>query len=140
MREDEIYSERRDLFKQYDTGEYSVSELCRRFGLSRTWFYKLRTRREKLGEEGLRISGRGRPGIARRLGVDIESQILEYVREHPTHGPGRIAASLNKRHLGNVHIGHTAIYGVLKKHNLNTKGKRLIWQTAVMKPQSEDSR
>ncbi len=38
--------ERVGLFRDYETGVFSVSDLCRRYGISRETFYVLKRRRE----------------------------------------------------------------------------------------------
>ncbi|WP_368856437.1 transposase [Methylocystis sp. MJC1] len=40
--------ERISLFRDFDTGAYAVSDLCRRYGVSRETFYVWRRRRESL--------------------------------------------------------------------------------------------
>jgi len=42
------------MFELYDQGEHTVVEICRQFGISRTWFYRLKRRRQAMGDEGLR--------------------------------------------------------------------------------------
>ena len=49
-----LYRGRLKVFQDYDTGRYTVSDICKRYGYSRTWFYKFKERRERLGNEGLR--------------------------------------------------------------------------------------
>jgi len=124
---DLVYRERLRVFQDYDTGQYTVTSLCKKYGYSRTWFYKFKERRERLGDEGLRPMVRKVPEMPNQVPVDIELRILDYVKEYPTHGPERISNELNTERYGFLKVGHTGVYGVLKRHNLNTRKKRLQW-------------
>jgi len=93
--EDRVFTTRCKMFELYDRKEHTVVEICKLFGISRTWFCKLKRRREGLGDEGL------------------------------TSGPERLSNELQLR--GLLKIGHTAVYGVMRRNGLNTKRKRLEW-------------
>lgn len=125
--DDLIYRQRLIAFQDYDTGQYTVTSLCKKHGYSRTWFYKFKKRREASGDEGLRPMIRKSPEMPNQVPVDIEYKILDYVKEYPTHGPQRISDQLSTERYGSIEVGHTGVYGVLKRHSLNTKKKRLAW-------------
>lgn len=120
-----VYRVRLKVFRDYDTGKYNVSDICKRYGYSRTWFYKFKERRERLGNEGLRPITRKAPKMPNQIPIDIEYKVLEYVKYFPTHGPQRISNELSTEKYGYVKVGHTGVYGVLKRNNLNIKKKRL---------------
>jgi len=52
-----------------------------------------------------------------------EARILDYVKDHPGHGPQRIAHELR----GQITVGPTGVYGVLKRHGINKRKTRLEW-------------
>lgn len=54
--------------------------------------------------------------------LDVEMRILEYSEQSPSHGPVRIADELHKT---GVLVKASAVYNVLKRHDLNTRKKRL---------------
>jgi len=72
----------------------SVVELCKKYGVSRSWYYKWKKRRDKNGEEGLKPKVRGKPNMPNKVPKRIENQILNFVKEYPTYGPERIEAEL----------------------------------------------
>lgn len=83
---------RRKMMRDYEGG-VPVSRIARELGVSRTTFYRIRGRYERLGEEGLR-NGSCRPHSSpRRLPWQIEVAILAY-RERERVGPARIAIAL----------------------------------------------
>ena len=128
MTSDDIISRHRmQVFRDYDTGKYTVTDLCKKYGYSRTWFYKWKRRRDRLGNDGLRPFEPSKPHRPNQTPLDIEYRILIYVLDFPTHGPERIANELGGSEYGHLKIGHTAVYGVLRRHDLHTKAKRLEW-------------
>jgi hypothetical protein len=66
----------------------NVSEACRRHGMSRTLFYRLRGRLEQYGPEGVhpkrRQARRGRPSP---LSVQVERRVIAFALAWPTCGP-----------------------------------------------------
>jgi transposase InsO family protein len=125
--EELVYRQRLQVFQQYDSGQHTVASICRKYGYSRTWFYKFKERRERLGDEGLRSKVRQAPQMPNQVAVDVEYRILDYVKAFPTHGPQRMANELATDKHRFTQVGHTGVYGVLKRHNLNTRKKRLAW-------------
>jgi transposase-like protein len=75
--EDIIYKHRLQIFQDYDSGQYTVSSLCRRYGYSRTWFYKFKERCSGLGDEGLRVMIRKDPKMPNQTPIDIEYKVLD---------------------------------------------------------------
>jgi transposase InsO family protein len=80
-----------------------------------------------LGNDGLKPFKPSRPRRPNQTPLDVEYRILIYVLDFPTHGPKRIVNELAKADYGPIEIGHTAVYNVLRRHNLNTRTKRLEW-------------
>ena len=58
-----------------------------------------------------------------RTTLQDEARILEYVKLNPGHGPQRIANEM-RNHLS---VGHTGVYGVLKRKSLNRRRDREEW-------------
>ncbi len=69
--------------------------------------------------------------------ADIEESILAFVQEHPSWGPRRISNELKKNENGGINVGETAVYGVLKRNDLNTRQKRLKWIDSLKPPQEK---
>ena len=123
--EDRVFITRMKMFELYDQGEHTVVEICRQFGISRTWFYRLKRRREAMGDEGLG-SGPQKPMVfANQTPLEDELVVLDFIQQFPSYGPERISRELARK--GSLKIGHTAVYGIMKRRDLNTKKKRLEW-------------
>ena len=118
----QMYEDRCHIFNYFFSHSISVMDLCKLFNRSRTWFYKWKRRYDLYGENGLRNVDRGLPAMPNRTPLDIEMKILDFIITYPTHGPVRIANELTKQ---NVKVKPSAVYNVLKRHNLNTHKQRL---------------
>jgi len=119
-----FYHMRVKIFEEADKKETSITSLCKKYHVSRKWFYKWKKRREKGGDEGLRTRMRATPKMPNKVPVELEEKILEFIKEYPTYGPARIEAELKRR---NIIVGHTGIYNVLQRRGLNASKMRLEW-------------
>ena len=117
-----MYVDRHHIFNYYFSNSITVTELCRRFNRSRTWFYKWLHRYELYGKEGLRNINRSPPAMPNKTPLDVEMKILDFINTYPAYGPVRIANELTKHH---VPVKPSAVYNVLKRHNLNARKQRL---------------
>ena len=135
----QIYKDRCNIFKTYFSRSMTVTECCRIFGRSRTWFYKWLHRYELFGEDGLRDIERGQPAMPNQTPIDVEIKILDYIEQHPSHGHTRTADELN---IIGVPVKRSAVYNVLKQLNLNKQKMRLehvrIKSGIVVKPSDLD--
>jgi transposase InsO family protein len=55
----------------------------------------------------------------------IEQRVLAFALAHPGHGPARIAAELGREKWGGIRISANGVWGVLRRHGLSTRAKRL---------------
>lgn len=117
-----MYEDRWHIFNYFFTYRLSVTELCTLFNRSRTWFYKWKQRYDLYGKGGLYNIDRSSPAMPNRTPLDIEMKILDFIIIYPAYGPQRIA---NELILQNVLVKPSAVYNVLKRHNLNTRKQRL---------------
>jgi len=117
-----MYKDRVYFFKTYLSSSMTVTEFCKRINRSRTWYYKWHWRYQQYGEEGLRNITRDPPAMPNKTPVDVEMNIVAFIEQHPSYGHVRIADEL---HHGGVSVKPSAVYNVLKRHNLNTRKKRL---------------
>lgn len=117
-----MYEDRCHVFNYFFSHSISVIDLCKRYNRSRTWFYKWKRRYDLYGKDGLRNVDRSSPSIPNRTPLDIEMKILNFIITYPTYGPQRIANELTRK---NVPVKPSAVYNVLKRHNLNTRKQRL---------------
>ncbi len=78
-------------------GLASVSELCRRFGISRKTGHKWRLRYRCEGAVGLRDRSSAPGTNPAWLGSEVVSGVLEVRHRHPTWGPRKVKAWLEER-------------------------------------------
>ncbi|MFC1560957.1 helix-turn-helix domain-containing protein [Candidatus Latescibacterota bacterium] len=114
----QMYKDRYHIFNYFFTHRLSVTELCKLFNRSQTWFYKWKRRYDHFGEAGLRNIDCSPPAMPNRTPLDIEMKILDFIITYPTYGPQRIANELSRE---NVPVNPSAVYNVLKRQNLNTR-------------------
>jgi len=101
----------------------NVSEACRRHGMSRTLFYRLRGRLELYGPDGVhpkrRQARRGRPSA---LPVHTERRVIAFALAWPTCGPQWFSDQLGREGLS---VAPVTIWRVLRRHRLGTRRARL---------------
>lgn len=89
--------ERIALFRAYESGAFSVSELCRRFGISRETFYVWKARRES-GEAGW-FEERSHAVSCCPHATDpaVGERLVAVRKRFPQYGPKKIRAWLDRR-------------------------------------------
>ena len=83
-----------------------MTDLCREFDISRKTGYKILSRYQKSGLEGLTDRSRRPYRQANRLPELLESRIVQLRREHPTWGAPKIREKLKRQSLGHCPSGH----------------------------------
>jgi transposase InsO family protein len=103
-----------------DSGE-SVSELARRFGVCRKTVYKWLQRYELGGLEELKDHSR-RPLVqAARTPAEVEAWITDLRRTHPSWGPRKLRAWLERKHPEHGWPAESTIGLILERQGLNGK-------------------
>lgn len=118
----QMYEDRCHIFNYFFSHSICVSDICKLFNRSRTWFYKWKWRYDQYDKAGLRNIDRSPPAMPNRTPLDIEMKILDFITTYPTYGPQRIANELTRK---NIPVKPSAAYNVLKRYNLNTRKQRL---------------
>ncbi|MEW6189033.1 MAG: integrase core domain-containing protein, partial [Actinomycetota bacterium] len=67
------------------------------------------------------------PKMPNQIKKGVEKDILDYVKEYPTHGPERIANELKRKTFGRIDYTGGGIYNVLKRNGLNRRLNRLLF-------------
>jgi len=123
MTSDEImYRDRLHIIKYYFKHCISVKKVCEQFDRSRTWFYKWKHRYDLYGNAGLMKITRRPPVQPNQTPLDVEMEILNFIETYPSYGPVRIAYELTRK---KVPVKPSAVYNILKRHDLNTHKLRL---------------
>ena len=118
----QMYVDRLHIIKYYLNHRIRVIELCKQFNRSRTWFYKWKRRYDAYGDIGLMNILRRAPAQPNQTPINIEMKILDFIEEHPSYGPVRIANEMKRNEIA---VTPSAVYNVLKRHTLNTRKLRL---------------
>lgn len=120
--EDSIHSQRLRVLRDAQRLG-NVSEACRRHGVSRTLFYRLRQRFEQYGPDGVhpkrRQARRGRPAT---LTVQTERRVIAIALAWPTCGPQWYSDQLAR---DGVAVAATTIWRLLRRQQLGTRKARL---------------
>jgi hypothetical protein len=74
------------LFREYDTGVFTATELCAPYGISRETFYDWKRRREK-GDEYFEDKSHAPMSCPHRTSVDLVEAVIAMRRRHPNFGP-----------------------------------------------------
>ena len=123
-----VFNLRKRIFEDWRCKRLTWQEVKAKYGFSKKWFYKYRKRFLKYGYAGLKDKVRNNTNRPHALTWDQKLRIMDYVYEHPTHGPHRISREQIPR------ISGKAVWCYLRQENLNTRRKRRLWAHAQGKP------
>jgi len=110
---------------EWRTGKFTITELCKNFGISRTTAYKIIDRFEKSGYEGLRELSRTPRKHPNETKDYIVKAILELKAKYPRWGAKKIEKLLFKGFLEEDIPSYITIHNILKKNGLVCPQKRL---------------
>lgn len=99
-------------------GPFSITELCRRFGISRKTGYKLLARYESDGPEGMRDRSRAPASHPNRTSVEFEAAVLRVRKVHATWGSKKILAILARDHAPGELPARSTVDQILKRAGL----------------------
>lgn len=102
---------------------YTMTELCERYGVSRKTGYKWAQRYASCGWEGLQERSRAPLSCPHRTPEDVEQDLLELRRQHPTWGARKLLACLRRREPEVGWPSASTVGGILKRHGL-VEGRR----------------
>ena len=105
---------------------FSVAEICRQFNISRKTGYKWLSRYEKYGALGLEDHHRRPKRCPHKTESRIVTSIKYHRMKHPTWGPKKLLAILEKQHPEWDNPAESTIAGILNREGLITGYKRRI--------------
>lgn len=100
------------------SGAYTMTELCRAFGISRKTGYKWAERYRQEGPDGLRDRSRAPKSCPHRTESRCEQALLEARREHPLWGPRKLLVVLKRQHPRWPWPAPSTAGEILKRHGL----------------------
>jgi transposase InsO family protein len=120
--EDSIHSQRLRVLREAERVG-NVSEACRRHGMSRTLFYRLRKRFELYGADGVHPKRReARAGRPPAVPVQTERRVIAFALAWPTCGPQWYSDQLARE---GVTLAPVTIWRLLRRQQLGTRAARL---------------
>ena len=103
----------------------NVRAACRMMGIHHSTFYRWKHQMERHGPQILRPRERRQPRMPNATSPHVEHRIVAFALGHPGFGPARVSAELRREKWGGIVISPSGAWRVLKRHGLNTRGKRL---------------
>ena len=110
--------QRERFVSEFDSCQYTMTELCERYGISRKTGYVWVDRYAKEGLEGLRDRSRAPRSCPHGTSEAVSERLLELRRSHPTWGPRKLLAWLEKREPERSWPSASTVGGILKRHGL----------------------
>jgi transposase len=93
-----VVERRKQFLAEYRSGEWSMTDLCRAYGISRPTGYEVLRRYEREGELGLEERSRAPERHTNQTSWEIEEQVLGLRRQHPRWGPRTLKTRLSDLH------------------------------------------
>ena len=124
----------------HQTGQFTMVELCRQFGISRPTGYAILKRYEDEGWDALEPRSRKHQGHPRQTSSEIEDALLTQRGKHPHWGARKLLVLLERAMPGVELPCESTVNNILKKHGQVTPRKknrrRIINKYPVFDPQS----
>jgi putative transposase len=105
-------------------GWTSMTELCARYGVSRRVGYKWLARYEQTGLSGLADRSRAPRRQAAASSPEIVGEIVALRRKHPTWGPRKLRAWLDRKRPGTTWPACSTLGAILKREGLSKPRRR----------------
>jgi transposase InsO family protein len=113
-----VLEQRTRFVFDYQTGLYTMAELCRVYEISRPTGYKWVERRQQDGMEGLKDRSRAPERHPNQTSRKVEEQILELRRKHPSWGAKKLKGHLEWKWGGRRWPAASTIGELLKREGL----------------------
>lgn len=110
--------ERMRFIQAHDEGVYSMTELCRQYGVSRKTGYKWLHRYREGGSVALLDRSRAPRSTPHAITEPVAALLLETRRKHPSWGPRKLLRCLSNRHPTIKLPAASTVGDLLKRHGL----------------------
>lgn len=124
--ETDVTKERTRFVFDYESGLFTMSELCERFGISRQTGYTLWSRYQDQGLRGLEDRTRGPKSCPHKTAPEVEEALLSLRRQYPNWGPVTLLQRLAKLRPHLALPAASTAGEILKRHGLISARKRRI--------------
>ena len=123
-KETTMLKEKQEFINSYETGQYSLSELCRVFEISRPTAYRLLSKYKKYGKEGLGNLSTVPINHPNKTVPEIETAILYFRNKHKNWGARKIKVLLEKDFDKSLVPSSMTIHTIMRKNGLVIRKKR----------------
>src|SRR5215469_11123564 len=131
-KEKTVMDERMMLLSEHLTGQYSLSQLAQRRGISRKTAYKWIGRYLQAGPEGLKDKSRAAHHHPNAISAEMEEAILDWKEQRPRWGAPKIHSKLREEP---DCPAESTVSNVLKRHGLTkARGRRRAHATPTPGP------
>ncbi len=124
-----MHDERVNFVRELETGDESIADLCRVYGVSRKTGYKWLARYEREGVAGLADRSRAPRGHPNAVGDDEQAAILALRGQRPSWGERKRHAFLQRHHPEQAWPSPSTIGAILKRHGLTYARRRRRYAT-----------
>ena len=137
--------QRKQFVEAVTRREYTVSELCRRFGISRKTGYKWLGRfRDEDGDEGVDVALQDHPRrpkrTPRKIAPELEAAIVDARKRRPHWGPKKLRAVLAQAHPHVALPSESTFAAVFKRNGLVKPRRRRTKTTPYTAPLAHATR
>ena len=115
-----VEEQRQKAIFAYESGHYSVVDICKEFSISRPTFYKWYARFLEKNEEGLKDLSRAPHDPYKRYTDEQIDLAVNYKLQHKTWGPKKILSVLKEEHPYLDWPSPTRLYEIFKGYHLVT--------------------
>lgn len=113
-----------EMLSDYDTGVWSVSDLCRRYGVSRDTFYAWAARRASGERDWFSDRSHATRTCPHRTGEAVEEAVVALRRRFPHMGPRKLKAKLEAQDGAHAWPAASTIGDILKRAGLIEPARR----------------
>src|SRR6202046_1328659 len=118
-----VVDQRRKFVQEYESGEWTMAELCREYEISRESGYKWIKRIRGEGEQGLEHRSRAPRCHRNQTDANIEQQVLQLRRRHATWGPRKLLYTLQQEQPQAAWPAASKVGALLKCEELTVAGR-----------------
>ena len=120
-----VVDQRKKFVQEYESGEWTMAELCRVYEISRESGYKWVKRSRMEGEGGLEDRSRAPARHPNQTASSIEQQLLQLRQRHPSWGARKLRAYLQQKQPKRVWPAASTVGALLKREGLTVPRRRL---------------
>ena len=132
--------ERIGLLRDYDSGVFTIKELCVRYGVHRDTFYFWKARRESVGDRWWEVRSHATAHCPHATREAVAAQIVAVRRRFPHFGPKKIKAWLEREKPREPWPAASTIGDILKRAGLveaRSKRRPAVAQGEIVAPATE---